>query len=69
MAKIEAENCKNFQGTDVVSPDEQKIIHICTTPYCVDRVDCDGERIEEIRDAHFEPIVPPPGSDEIIHTF
>jgi len=54
MPKFLAKNCKNFQGSAVVVPDEQKVIHLCTTPYCVDRVDCDGEIIEEIQDVHFE---------------
>lgn len=54
MAKFSAADCKNFEGNDVTALEEQKIVHICTTPYCVDRNDCDGEVVEIIQDVHFE---------------
>ena len=54
MERFEAKNCRNFQGSEVEILEEQKVIHICTAPYCVDRNKCDGEIIEEVPDIHFE---------------
>ena len=52
--KYSVANCKNFQSLDVLVPNEQKVIHICSTPYCVDRHECNGEIVEIITDVHFE---------------
>ena len=34
----------------------KNIYIVCTTPNCVDKDDCDGEIIKEIKDVHFEPL-------------
>lgn len=55
MTKFKAVDCKNFEGQDVSVIEEQKVIHICTTPYCVDSDKCTREIVEIIPDVHFEP--------------
>ena len=66
MAKFKAKDCKNFKGIDGGRMGEQRIVLFCGEPNCVDRKDCNGEIIEEIREVHFEPMIPPPGREELI---
>lgn len=71
MARIEAKDCKNFKGQRVRMINESpNIRHLaCVSLRCGDKKDCDWIRVEEIRDTHFEPKIPPIGGEEIIHTF
>ncbi len=52
--KFKAEDCKNFEGQEVSVIEEQKVIYICTTPYCVDGGRCTREVVKIIPDVHFE---------------
>lgn len=57
MVKFKAENCKNFNSTRYMLPEEQVILHLCTTENCADRDNCDGEIREKIPTVHFEPLL------------
>lgn len=70
MPKFKAIECKHFDGVDVTLFERsEKIVYMCNQEHCLDRDDCDRQREEERPIVHFEPIVPPPGRDEKIHTF
>lgn len=52
--KFTAAQCRNFKGSTVMGLEEDKIVHICTTPYCQDRANCDETVKEDIPKVNFE---------------
>ena len=56
MAKYSAEDCNNFSCINKVRVGVQHIFLICTTPDCIERDNCDRERVEPRPYNRFEKI-------------